>query len=497
MIRKIISRSFRVRESFGKPFITELELAEYKKLYKESRKRNHELFWHIQGIAENKFIDNHNQIQKEKKERDDNKLRANIVKTSYMDFQNIKKITDKNKNHLNNLKKNYLQELARKKNRKRVIEILNEESKTWLSNSEDREKTSEILIPDVYYKQSDYFIKLQEKAMLAEQGDYEAFDDYQVENEMMDFKNSLLMPLFFKIKGVMRKLKKNEISLIFEEFELAKKGLNRSLDSDKFEEELIELKKNYNKLISKIRVDMEIPKNQIKILKEKLLLIFNLLKYWNQYIEILKMSNEESKSYRQDLQKFFEGEPTEEFDEKELMKLVKENTGRVMDEGHETMTDLENIFKAIKEDESEDDDLDMDLSQEKLENIENEFEMNLEKHKNIYGEEYMDNIDDTELNKILPGIDSSKGFDFNDVLDYSKIDDIRDDFYFTNLKVPGKENNNVFVDLLIDHLNKLKNESDLSRKEKNGVKDLLYLAEKLSLFKIKDTTLFQKLLNII
>lgn len=493
MIRKIISRSFRIRESFGKPFITELELAEYKKLYKESRKKNHELFWHIQGIAENKFIDEHNQIQKEKKERDDNKLRANIIKTSYLDFQNMKKMTDKNKIHLNNLKKKYLQELARKKNRKRVIQILNEESKTWLSNSDNREATSERLIPDIYYKQSDYFLKLQEKAMLAEQGDYEAFDEYQVENTVIDFKNSILMPIFFKIKGIMKKLKKNEIALIFEEYELAKKGLKKSLSPEDFKIEITELKSNYNKLISKIRVDMEIPKNQIKILKEKLLLIFNLLKYWNEYIEILKMSNEEIKQYQENIKNFPIGQEEDtSFDEKTMIDLLKKNNIKNMDDGHETMTDYENIFQAIKEDESEDDNSELELNSEKLDNFDQEFEMNLEQDKDIYGEDKK-----PRLANILKGIDNYKGFDFKNSLDYSIIDDIKNDFFFKNLKIPGNENNNVFVDLLVDHLNNLKNEESLSRKEKNGIKDLLYLSEKLSFFKIKDTILFQKLLNII
>ncbi len=34
-----------------------------------------------------------------------------------------------------------------------------------------------MLIPDVSYKHTDYFLKLQEKALLAEKGDYEEYDE--------------------------------------------------------------------------------------------------------------------------------------------------------------------------------------------------------------------------------------------------------------------------------------------------------------------------------
>jgi hypothetical protein len=56
MLNKLLKKGFRLRQNLKVPFITEVEKGEYKKLYNESRRRNSDLFWHIQGIAENEYI---------------------------------------------------------------------------------------------------------------------------------------------------------------------------------------------------------------------------------------------------------------------------------------------------------------------------------------------------------------------------------------------------------------------------------------------------------
>ena len=50
----------------------------------------------------------------------------------------------------------------KKQTRKHILDTLEQESKQWVSNAESIERLTDTIIPNVYYKQSDYYIKLQE-----------------------------------------------------------------------------------------------------------------------------------------------------------------------------------------------------------------------------------------------------------------------------------------------------------------------------------------------
>lgn len=60
------------------------------------------------------------------------------------------------------LKKKYLQDVVEKQTKKHILDTLEEESKQWISNAESIDRLTSTLIPNVLYKQSDYYIKLQE-----------------------------------------------------------------------------------------------------------------------------------------------------------------------------------------------------------------------------------------------------------------------------------------------------------------------------------------------
>lgn len=60
------------------------------------------------------------------------------------------------------LKKIHLEDLSRTQSKKHVLDVLERESKEWMSGKDNTEILNTLVIPNVYYKQSDYYMKLQE-----------------------------------------------------------------------------------------------------------------------------------------------------------------------------------------------------------------------------------------------------------------------------------------------------------------------------------------------
>lgn len=60
------------------------------------------------------------------------------------------------------MKKRYLEQVVKKQTKKHILDTLEEESKQWISSTDSIDKLTNTIIPNVYYKQSDYYIKLQE-----------------------------------------------------------------------------------------------------------------------------------------------------------------------------------------------------------------------------------------------------------------------------------------------------------------------------------------------
>ena len=59
-------------------------------------------------------------------------------------------------------------------------------------------------------------------------GRFDDIDEYNVEGKVLEYKNSMMIPLFTKIKGLVRKIKLTEVDRLFEELEFVKIGLKKS-----------------------------------------------------------------------------------------------------------------------------------------------------------------------------------------------------------------------------------------------------------------------------
>ena len=119
-------------------------------------------------------------------------------------------------------------ELLRKQNRQNMLKMLDKESEQWLSNIEHWKVNLPVSIPNNYDKQSDYYLKLQEKAALLVGGNYDELEDLEMNEGSLDYKNSHLVPLYANIKSLAQRLKSSELDRIYNEYNVCINGLKAS-----------------------------------------------------------------------------------------------------------------------------------------------------------------------------------------------------------------------------------------------------------------------------
>ena len=60
-------------------------------------------------------------------------------------------------------------------------------------------------------------------------GRFDDIDEYDIETSVLEYKNAMMIPLYANIKGLVKKLKLTEVDRLFEELELVKIGLKKSI----------------------------------------------------------------------------------------------------------------------------------------------------------------------------------------------------------------------------------------------------------------------------
>ena len=64
-----------------------------------------------------------------------------------------------------------------------------------------------------------------------ETGDLEEADDYKMEGNILEMKNDLLVPIYERMKTIVRDLKRTEISTLYEEYKLTEQLLREKIVS--------------------------------------------------------------------------------------------------------------------------------------------------------------------------------------------------------------------------------------------------------------------------
>ena len=158
---KVLKRQMKLRTSRGEKFITQIEFEEHGKLMHKFRKQNIKTYWEIQSTIENEFLENKDNKQLLKMAQQAKRDREWIVKISKQDDSMIEYLLKKENNKVKALHKLIIQNQTKAQTRKQLLQLLEKESKFWLSNSDYKDEAIP-LIPNNFESQSDYYVKLQE-----------------------------------------------------------------------------------------------------------------------------------------------------------------------------------------------------------------------------------------------------------------------------------------------------------------------------------------------
>lgn len=392
MLRRVARRlrlTMRVKPS--EPFVTEIEKADYDKLVKANRKAIAQFWFDQSGQVEANFIAEFEAKEKLKKHNDDKKLRSDIARKCWADARKLVRDSEDEKKRKRYIQRQVFESMSRQGARQRILDVLDKECKTWISHPDVK-----LTAPtnDVFSSQSDYFIKLQERAMLAAEGHFDEMDEYSHYHEVLDWKNTHLIPKYSKIKSVIRVLLDSPIEKLKNEWLAAKDLAQRKSPGD-----VEAVDRTYSQLLAILKKRLATPAQRFELLEKQLKAALVLLDLWRQYTFILLMSHEEAKAYMN-----FERVKSKQEEKLDVQKTYKRILSDFFHGQGEEQTDMEEFASSYQDLESfinrgsEKEDkinefeqiLSEYISEEDIKEFEERFDVLRTKYDSIYGAKKVD-----------------------------------------------------------------------------------------------------------
>lgn len=321
------------------------ELLQYQVDTKRARKRNIELYNEKQDQIDLNTVINFEEKEHKNMLRRATAIRTISVKLAMQSKSDLKELGKKEEYRVERIKNMALKKELDKANRARIIQILKADEKNWFTKENlDTKVLNQVLIPDVVSSHSEYFETLQKTALLNEVGDLEGLEDVVFETKITKFRNSLLVPLYSRIKGLVKFLKSTPETQLLKDYEAAQAHLNSTLRGKELANKLSKLQALYEGLLIRIRKDLDSnPGKMIEESLKKFLMFYNILQLWKEYTHILRkggaeLSNEmqlnnlQKELKREDFAKFNDGDYT---DPEEKMTTDEESHGSAANQSDE------------------------------------------------------------------------------------------------------------------------------------------------------------------
>lgn len=121
----------------------------------------------------------------------------------------------------------------------------------------------------------------------------EGLEDAVFETKTIQYKNSLLVPLYARIKSLIKHLKDSEETRLLEDFEHSKAHIVKHYRGSEQKEKLDKLSSIFHKLLLTMRKESLEPSNLIRDLSKKFLVFYNVLNQWRAYTDIVKKGAQE------------------------------------------------------------------------------------------------------------------------------------------------------------------------------------------------------------
>lgn len=192
------------------------------------------------------------------------------------------------------LKEEMLQEEINRANRRRILETMNLDSQFWLTSSNiDKAIDSVVVIPDNLETHSDYHRNLQSLTLEYSQGKFTDWDANSNQEVVTSFKNSQMVPIYQKVKGLIKFMKREGEDCLLKEYEMSRAMVLKNFEGEEAEKKISQLDRIYNGLVLAYRKQLKDPKVLITHLHRRYLLLYNILKSWQDYSSILRMSQDQ------------------------------------------------------------------------------------------------------------------------------------------------------------------------------------------------------------
>lgn len=222
-------------------------------------------------------------------------MRGVICRLSLDQQRQLEDHSTKNRKKMAKLRQLGIERQLKRERKRKILQMMDQESRHWLyPENVDEALRNSVMIPNNLQQQTDYYVKLQEKAMMVNLGKYDEIEESKLDHRVMQYKNSKLIPLYANLTGLLSRLRENDIERMYEEYELAVNGLKEAgLSLEEYTKKEAELGHFYELLIMKLKTDMNQKKVKIKLLEEKMVLIYNVLQVWKNYTKMLNMPYED------------------------------------------------------------------------------------------------------------------------------------------------------------------------------------------------------------
>ncbi|EAR89958.2 hypothetical protein TTHERM_00561490 (macronuclear) [Tetrahymena thermophila SB210] len=284
---------WKLRKPSRKVTIYEQERRAQKQLEKEYRAKVISDYWNSQTILENEYIEKYTREELERKKKSDQNFRDSIIRIAkatqnHVEFLKKRSALDEAKE-----RKHILEQDVKAMNKKRILNIMQQESRHWINQQNVNNINPDSIMPATIYDETDYYLKLHEQAFLFEQGRLEEMEKVSLETEEIQYKNSVLMPIYQDVISMIKHLKSTESFKLEKEFQAAKRILiedcrNMQIE-DQLEEKMAKLEKAFNTLRKAQKEKFDQPENQLEFLHEHLLILYNMLRKWGEYTNMLKI----------------------------------------------------------------------------------------------------------------------------------------------------------------------------------------------------------------
>ena len=374
-----------------------------------------------------------------------------------------------------------------------------------------------------------------QQALMYDTADLEGLEDVIFETRIVKFKNARLVPLYNRIKGLIKHLKKSDEQGLLADYEVAIAHLAHKYRGVELDTKTEKLQKIYDQLLVQIRKKAQEPANMIEDLNRKFLIFYNILQLWKEYTDTIRKGSPE-------IQEEMDSAPQEEFGETRIDDLDYTSPDEKMTEPEgepDQALDFEKLKlmmrkemrplqeEAIAEDkrrrqenkagnksfnlEETTEKIEDDMNDLNEEDPVNEINKNAEMEwaesgsdPSIYGlssnsrlTKAKDFLLRTNIEKLFPKdlVDQTFNFD-NPYMDYTDIKELKENYAAFKDTEPASLNGSIFVDALLAKLERL-NKTKLNDKEKQGLDDLIFLLERIGEIKVAEARLLSRLFDLV